>query len=71
MTARAPGRRYARVRDLAHETGIGSSTIYEWLRGRRIPSIRISKRCVLVPRDAWERFLEQHQVEAVREGGAR
>lgn len=51
------GIRYMTPKQFIHENDLSRNTVYNGLADGSIPSIRISKRKILIPEDALERML--------------
>lgn len=53
--------------DLMPLLGIGRSTAYELVNRRDFPTVRVGRK-ILIPRDAFERWLEAQTAEAFSQG---
>jgi excisionase family DNA binding protein len=62
------GSQLLRVTDLATAVGVSTSRIYQLLRARELPAVRIGG-AIRVPLEAWEKWLAEQRdraLEAVR-----
>jgi excisionase family DNA binding protein len=57
-------RRLLRVGDVAAALGLSKSRVYQLLEDGAIPHVRIG-RSVVVPREAWERWLAEQRDRAL------
>ena len=56
--------RFLTPRQFWTEKNLSRNTVYQGLQDGSIPSVRISKRKILIPEDALERKLEQNAADA-------
>ena len=56
--------RFLSPKEFMKVTKLPRNTVYEGIRDRSIPSIRISKRKILIPEDALDRVLDDQQTKA-------
>lgn len=40
---------------------LGRNTLYDHIRDKTIPSVRVGHRKILIPADAWERLLQEQE----------
>ncbi|NKE71259.1 helix-turn-helix domain-containing protein [Candidatus Manganitrophus noduliformans] len=52
-------RRYLRVPEASHYTGLSEATIRKWIFIKRLPSVRLG-RAVLIPLEALEKMIEEN-----------
>jgi excisionase family DNA binding protein len=59
-----------RVDEAARELGIKESTVRAWILRRKVSCVRLSARCVRIPRSEVRRLIEQNTIPAreVRDG---
>jgi excisionase family DNA binding protein len=52
------------VEGAAHELGIKASTVRAWLLRRKIGCVKLSARCVRIPREEVERLIRDNLIPA-------
>jgi excisionase family DNA binding protein len=56
---------YMSVRTIIQETDVTERTVRRWISDGELPTVRFGPRCVRVPRDAYERFVQTREVSRV------
>ena len=55
---------FLKVPEVAERLRIGRNRVYEMVTAGEIPSVRIGPKLIRIPREAFERYLEQQGVKA-------
>ncbi len=63
-------RNFVGYEDAAQLLGVKTSTLYAWVHQRRIPHIRIGRRCVRFDQKKLQAFLDERAVQVAADGGA-